>query len=206
MFKQFKNIDTAFKHIRLFSLVFLLVNCITCCYTLYISNQDIQASQSRVYVIANGKLLEAIATDRSDKLAVEIRDHVKMFHYYFYSLEPDDAIIKKNITKALYLADRTAKSEYDNLYEKGYYSASISANISQRVDEPDSISVNIAQVPYHFKYYGKLKIIRTTSIATRSIVTEGEIRITQSSDNNSHGFLIEKWNILENKDLSVEKR
>jgi len=37
-------------------------------------------------------------------------------------------------------------------------------------------------------------------------VTEGDIRITQSSDNNNHGFLIEKWNILENKDLSVEKR
>lgn len=206
MFKQFQNIDSAFRHIRLFSLAFLLVNGAICIYTLYQTSQVLKAGQNKVYVIANGKLMDALATDRREKLPVEIRDHIKMFHFYFYSLEPDDKVIKSHITKALYLADGTAKAEYDNLNETGYYSGLESGNISQQVEEPDSIQVNIDQLPYYFKYTGKLKIIRATTITTRSLVTEGYIRTTTASDNNPHGFLIERWKILDNKDVTIEKR
>lgn len=206
MFRQFQNIDSAFKHIRLFSLVFLLVNGAICIYTVYQTSQVLKAGQNKIYVIANGKLMDALATDRREKLPVEIRDHVKTFHAYFYSLEPDDKVIKSHITKALYLADGTAKAEYDNLNETGYYSGLESGNISQQVEEPDSIQVNIDQLPYYFKYFGKLKIIRATTITTRSLVTEGYIRTTTASDNNPHGFLIERWKILDNRDLNIEKR
>jgi conjugative transposon TraK protein len=206
MFKQFQNIDSAFKHIRAFSLAFLLANCTICVYTLYKTSQVLKAGQNKVYVIAGGKLMEALATDRREKLPVEIRDHVKMFHYYFYSLEPDDKVIKSHITKALYLADGSAKAEYDNLNETGYYSGLESGNISQQVEEPDSIQVNMDQQPYYFRYAGKLKIIRATTITTRSLVTEGYIRLTTASDNNPHGFLIERWKILDNRDLTIEKR
>jgi conjugative transposon TraK protein len=206
MFKQFQNIDSAFRHIRLFSLAFLLANGTICIYTLYQTSQVLKAGQNRVYVIANGKLMDALATDRREKLPVEIRDHVKMFHFYFYSLEPDDKVIKTHITKALYLADGTAKAEYDNLNETGYYSGLESGNISQQVEEPDSIQVNVDQLPYYFKYSGKLKIIRATTITTRTLVTEGYIRTTTASDNNPHGFLIERWKILDNRDLTIEKR
>lgn len=131
MFKQFQNIDSAFKHIRAFSLAFLLANCSICLYTLYRTSQVLQAGQNKVYVIANGKLMDALVTDRREKLPVEIRDHVKMFHFYFFSLEPDDQVIKSHITKALYLADGTAKAQYDDLNESGYYSSIQSANTSQ---------------------------------------------------------------------------
>ncbi len=206
MFKQFKNIDTAFKHIRAFSLAFLLANCIICLYTLYRTSQVLKAGQNKIYVIANGKLMDALATDRREKLPVEIRDHVKMFHYYFYNLEPDNEVIKAHTTKALYLADGSAKTEYDNLNETGYYSGLQSGNISQQVEEPDSIQVSIDQLPYYFRYFGKLKIIRATTITTRSLVTEGYIRTTAASDNNPHGFLIERWKILENRDIKLQKR
>jgi conjugative transposon TraK protein len=206
MFQQFKNIDTAFKHIRVFSLAFLLANCIICVYTLYKTSQVLKAGQNKIYVIANGKLMDALATDRREKLPVEIRDHVKMFHFYFYGLEPDNEVIKVHTTKALYLADASAKTEYDNLNETGYYSGLQSGNISQQVEEPDSIQVNIDQQPYYFRYYGKLRIIRATTITTRSLVTEGYIRTTTASDNNPHGLLIERWKILENRDINLQKR
>jgi hypothetical protein len=74
--------------------------------------------------------MDALATDRREKLPVEIQDHVKMFHFYFYSLEPDDKLIKAHITKALYLADGSAKAENDDLNETGYYSGLQSGNIS----------------------------------------------------------------------------
>lgn len=206
MFKQFRNIDSAFKHIRLFSLILVAATGIICCYNIYKSNETIRGAQNRVYFIANGKLLDAISIDRTEVLAVQLRKHVEMFHTYFYSLEPDDALIKKNVTKALYLADDRAKSEYDNLREQGYYAGIVAGNISQRIDV-DSIVINTDQTPYAFMFYGKLKIIRSTSIVTRSIVTEGLLRSLQTiSDNNSYGFLIEKWRIVNNKDLNIEKR
>jgi len=121
-------------------------------------------------------------------------------------LEPDEELNKKHITAALYLADNTGRQEYENLSENGYYSNIVSGNISQKVEEPDSIYIDVNKSPYYFKYYGKIKIIRSTSITTRSLVTEGVIRVISISAKNPHGFLIEKWKIVENKDLSIEKR
>ena len=207
MFKQLLNIDSAFKHVRLFSIAFLLAMVIVCCFIDYNASQVLKRGQQRIYILLNGKLLDAMAIDRADSLSVEISDHVKMFHYYFYSLEPDEAIIKKHITNALYLADNSAKQEYDNLTESQYYSNIISGNVSQQMEDPDSIQVNLNVIPYTFRYYGKLRIVRSTSITTRSLVSEGIIRVLKSVDpKNPHGFLIEHWKILDNKDLTIQKR
>src|SRR6185437_7854962 len=127
MFRQFKNIDTAFQFIRLFAILFLVANLIICVYTTYRTTTTLQKGQQKIYVLYNGKLLDAQAIERSDSLAVEIRDHVKMFHWYFYSLEPDEEVNKRHLTAALYLADISAKQEYNNLLESGYYSNIISA-------------------------------------------------------------------------------
>jgi hypothetical protein len=40
----------------------------------------------------------------------------------------------------------------------------------------------------------------------RNLITEGFLRNVARSDNNPHGFLIEKWTTIENKDLKTEKR
>src|SRR5690349_24426644 len=130
MFQQLKNIDTAFRHIRAFSLV-LIVGCIAgICFTVYKSYQLINDSNQRIYILANGKALEAWSAERKDNIPVEARDHVRMFHHYFFTLDPDDKVIQANITKALYLSDESAKRQYDNLKESRYYSNLISGNIS----------------------------------------------------------------------------
>src|SRR5580704_554710 len=103
MFRQFKNIDSSFKFIRWFSLLFLAGNIIIYCYYSYNFSQIIKTGQQRIYILMNGKLMDAFAIERSDSLKVEIADHVKMFHFYFYWLEPDEEINKKHITSALYL-------------------------------------------------------------------------------------------------------
>jgi conjugative transposon TraK protein len=207
MFKQLKNIDTAFKHIRLFSLLFLFAMVVICLFTINRATTSMRMAQQKIYVLLNGKLLDAFAINRSDSLAVEVRDHVKTFHEDFYSLQPDEDVNKKHLTAALYLADNSAQQEYEDLLEKGYYSEFVTGNITQEVPDYDSIVVDINHAPFHFFYYGKLRMIRETSIATRSLVTEGYVRVLQAvSDHNPHGFLIEHWRIIENKDLTVEKR
>ncbi|RKR80681.1 conjugative transposon TraK protein [Mucilaginibacter gracilis] len=205
MFQQLKNIDTAFKHIKAFSLVLIAACTAICAFTVFKSYQFVSNAQSHIYILANGKALEAMSAERKDNIPVEAKDHVRMFHYYFFNLDPDEKVIIANITKALYLADNSAEKMYNDLKEQGYYADLMSGNISQQVSI-DSVNVDINQYPYYFRCYAKEKIIRTSSIVTRSLITAGYLRNVARSDNNPHGFLIEKWNTLENKDLKTENR
>lgn len=205
MFRQTKNIDTAFRHIRSFSIA-VIIGCIfLTSFSMYKSYGLVTEMQGKIYILANGKALEAYAAERRDNIPVEARDHVKSFHRLFFSLDPDDKVIKANITKALYLADASAKREYDNLKENGYYSNIIAGNISQQITI-DSVKLDMNQYPYYFCCYATQFIIRTTSTVSRSLITEGFLRNVSRSDNNPHGFLIERWRTIENKDLKVENR
>ena len=205
MFTKMKNIDMAFKHVRTFTFMVVGGCMLLCGFVLYKSYQLAAITESKVYVLANGKALEALAADRKDNIPVEARDHVKSFHIDFFTLDPDDKVIQANIAKALYLADGSAKRQYENLKENGYYSNVIAGNISQQITV-DSVDVNVNRYPYYFKCYCTQKIIRTSSISYRSLITEGYLRNVSRSDNNPHGFLIERWNMLENKDLKTEPR
>lgn len=204
MFTKMKNIDTAFRYTRLFNLFFLIGCVVLCCYVVYSSNATLAANRGKVYVLVNGKLVEAIAMNRD--MPVEIRDHINTFHQLFFTLSPDEKSIQSQTAKALYLADESARRIYQNLKESGYYSSMISGNISQTI-ELDSIELDMVQTPYTFRCTGKQVITRPTSILTRSIITQGKIRTgLVQSDNNNHGFLIEKWEITENKDVKTITR
>ncbi|WP_246611272.1 conjugative transposon protein TraK, partial [Flavobacterium quisquiliarum] len=182
-----KNIDNAFRYVRGFSMLVISGCIIISCYAVYKSLQTVNLMQDKVYILANGKALEAYASERKDNIAVEARDHVKTFHKFFFTLDPDDKVIKTNITKALYLADDSAKRIYDDLKENNFYSGIISGNISQSI-QIDSVSIDIREYPYRFRCYARQSIIRTTSILKRSLLTEGALRNVSRSDNNPHGF------------------
>lgn len=205
MFKKLNNIDTAFRHVRAFTMVIIVACALISVFALYQSFKTVNRMQDKIYVLANGKAIEAYASDRRDNITVEARDHVRNFHHYFFTLDPDDKVIRLNVSKALYLADNTAKRVYDDLKESGYYSGIISGNISQGI-AIDSIQVSVANYPYYFRCYAQQQIVRPTSIMTRSLITEGNLRNVSRSDNNPHGFLIERWRTIENKDITTENR
>ena len=187
-----KNIDTAFRHIRSFTIAVVAASALLSVFALYKSYSLVSEVQSKVYILANGKALEAYAADRKDNVPVEARDHVKTFHQLFFTLDPDEKVIESNITRALYLADGSAKREYDNLKESGYYSNIIAGNISQQI-AVDSVSLDMDVYPYAFRCYATQQIIRSTSTVSRSLITQGQLRNVSRSDNNPHGFLIERW-------------
>lgn len=204
MFTKMKNIDTAFRYTRRFNLLLLVGSMVLCCFVVYSSHKTIAANRGKVYVLVNGKLVEAIATDRN--IPVEIRDHIRTFHTLFFTLSPDDKAIQTQITRALYLADGSARRIYQNMKEAGYYSSLISGNISQTI-AVDSIELDMEGTTYRFRLKGTQQITRPTSVITRSLVTQGYIRIGMvQSDNNNHGFLIERWEIVENQDIKTISR
>ncbi|WP_233421316.1 conjugative transposon protein TraK [Zunongwangia profunda] len=200
-----KNIDTAFRHIRGFTMLIIAGSVLLSCFALYKSFSLVSEMQDRIYILANGKALEAYSAGRKDNIPVEARDHVKTFHQLFFTLDPDDKAIETNITKALYLADGSAKRIYDDLKENGYYAGLISGNVNQTI-HVDSVAVDINKYPYRFRCYATQRIVRPTSITTRSLITEGALRNVSRSDNNPHGFLIERWATIANKDLKTTAR
>ena len=204
MFTHLKNIDTAFKHIKTFSIILIAANIFITCFIVYTNQQTVDKAQKTVHILYNGKVLEAVAADRKSNLPVEIRDHIKTFHEDFFNLSPDDQAIQANISRALYLADESAKHQYDNLKESGYYNNLISANISQEV-KVDSTRLEGKQFPYKFTCYATEKLIRSSSTVTRKLITQGEVRdIRQQTDNNPHGFLIQHWQVLVNRDTTIQ--
>ena len=205
MFPKAKNIETSFRHIRLFTAV-VVAGCLGLCAAVtWLSYRAIARTQGRIYILASGKALEAVAQDRKDNIPVEARDHIRSFHLYFFTLDPDEKVIDANLTHALYLADVSAKRQYDDLKETGYYAGIISGNISQEITI-DSIRLDMTSYPWYFRCFATEKIIRPSSLVTRDLLTEGWLRNTSRSDNNPHGFLIERWTILDNRDLKVEAR
>ncbi|MBZ4187614.1 conjugative transposon protein TraK [Niabella sp. 3A5MI-3] len=204
MFKKMKNIDTAFRSIRLFTIIIVVGVMLLCGYIVYRTNVTLTTNKGKVYVMVNGKLIEAVAMERN--IPVELRDHIRTFHTLFFTLSPDEKAIQTQISKALYLADGSARREYQNLKEAGYYNNIISGNISQTIDI-DSIELDMSITPYRFRCLGRQYITRPTSVLTRSIVTQGYVRTGMlQSDNNSHGFLIERWEIVSNNDIKTDNR
>lgn len=203
MFTQLKNIDTAFRHIKRFSYLLIFACIAVSCFAIYKSYQSSTDFKNHIYILANGKALEAFAADRKSNIPVEARDHIRIFHEAFFNLDPDDKQIQATVTKALYLADGSAKTQYDNLQENGFYANLIAGNISQQVSV-DSIRLDMDQYPFYFRCFATEKLVRTSSTVTRSLVTQGYLRNVSRSENNPHGFLIERWETLENRDISTQ--
>jgi conjugative transposon TraK protein len=204
MFTHLKNIETAFQHIKRLSYLLIAACTLICGFALYKSYEASANAGKHIYILANGKALEAFAADRKDNIPVEARDHIRMFHHYFFTLDPDEKVIETNIGKALYLADESARNQYNGLKEKSYYNNLISGNISQQI-KVDSVQLDMEQYPYYFKCFAIQKLVRSTSTINKLLITQGYLRNVSRSDNNPHGFLIEKWETLANRDTTINR-
>lgn len=205
-FKTLNNIESSFKQLRLFSIVFLCMCSAIMCYSVWKAYDFAEAQRQKIYVLDEGKsLMLALSQDLSQNRPVEAKEHVRRFHELFFSLAPDKSAIEGNIQRALFLSDRAAFNHYRDLAEKGYYNRLISGNINQRI-HVDSIVCNFDVYPYDVTTYARQQIIREKNITERSLITHGRLQNSVRSDNNPHGFILEGFQIMENRDLRVIDR
>jgi conjugative transposon TraK protein len=205
-FKSLRNIENSFKQIRLYALVFASVCLLVVGFSIYKSYDFAKEQREKIYVLDKGKsLMLALSQDASINRPVEAREHVRRFHELFFTLSPEKAAIEGNMQRAFNLADKTAFDYYKDLLEKGYYSRVISGNIQQRI-EVDSIRIDFNSYPYQTMTYATLYIIRSSNLTKRNLVTSSQLISAVRSDNNPQGFTIEKFTVVENKDLEVVKR
>lgn len=121
-FKSLKNIETSFKQIRLFGIVFVVMCTLITGYAVWSSYTFAEAQRQKIYVLDGGKsLMLALSQDLTQNRPVEAREHVKRFHELFFTLPPDKNAIESNIKRSLFLADKSAFNYYRDLSEKGYY-------------------------------------------------------------------------------------
>ncbi len=129
-FKSLKNIESSFKQIRIFGIVFLCLCAIVAVLAVVKSYQFAEAQRQKIYILDEGKsLMLALSQDLSQNRPVEAREHIRRFHELFFTLSPDRSAIESNINRALFLVDKTAFAYYQDLQEKGYYNRVISGNI-----------------------------------------------------------------------------
>jgi conjugative transposon TraK protein len=204
MFTHLRNIESAFQQNKRIVALVIVTSALISVVAIYFAFSSYQKASAHIYVLANGKVLEAVSADRRDNIPVEARDHIKMFHHYFFTLDPDEKVIQGNISKALYLADESARNQYDDLKEKSYYNNLISGNISQSI-RIDSVQLDMNTYPINFRCYATEKLIRSTSTISKVLITRGTLRNVSRSDNNPHGFLIEHWETLANRDTTLNK-
>lgn len=205
-FKSLLNIESNFRQLRLYSLVFAGICTVITLIAVWKSYSFAEAQRQKIYVLDNGKsLLLALSQDLSQNRPVEAREHVRRFHELFFSLSPDKAAIESNINRALLIADKSALIYYKVLMEKGFFNRLIAGNISQIV-KVDSIKCDFERYPYEVTTYARQRIMRESNITERSLVTTCRLVNSVRSDNNPQGFMLENLNIIENKDLTTYDR
>lgn len=205
-FKSLKNIETSFRQIRLFGIVFICLCAGITIYSVWSSFAFAEKQREKIYVLDGGKsLILALSQDLSQNRPVEANEHIRRFHELFFTLSPDKSAIESNIKRALLLADKSAFNHYTDFAEKGYYNRVISGNINQSV-MIDSVRCDFDSYPYRAVTYARQQIIRESNVTERSLVTRCQLLNSVRSDNNPHGFILEAFEIIENKDLKVMKR
>lgn len=205
-FKTLRNIESSFKQIRLFTFVFAVLCFGVVGVVVFKSYQFAEEQRQKIYVLDSGKsLMVALSQDMSINRPVEAREHVRRFHELFFTIAPDKNAIESNVKRAFNLADQSAFNYYKDLQEKGYYNRIISGNIQQRI-EVDSVVANFDSYPYDVKTYARQFIIRSSNLTIRNLITNCSLVNSVRSDSNPQGFSIEKFNVLENKDVETVER
>lgn len=198
-----KNLEQRIKINKIVSLAaivfaFFIVNA-----GFFFAYKMIQDSKKSIYILDNGVPVLARQTDVLLNRPVEYKAQIELFHRLFFTLAPDDSYIKENIQKSLYLMDDSAKKEYTNLREKGFYNQ-IVASSSMVSIHSDSISLDMEN--NKFRYFGKQMITRKSSVITRKLFTEGYFEDIIRSPNNPHGVLLKNWRIIDNEELSYQTK
>ena len=143
-----KNIETSFRQIRLYSIIFLVLCSVVVVWSVYSSYDFAEKQREKIYVLDGGKsLMLALSQDLSQNRPAEAREHVRRFHELFFTLSPDKSAIEHNVKRALLLADKSAYNYYSDFAEKGYYNRIIASNINQ-VLKVDSVVCNFDTYPY----------------------------------------------------------
>lgn len=198
-----KKIEDKIKLAGIISIASILASLIIVIFSLFYTYRSARNERKQIYILSGEIPLTASQTDMEVNFEIEAKNHIENFHQLFFTLPPDNVYMKKNIAKAMYLADESALKQYNTLVEQGFYN-SILSNSAILTIMTDSIVIDLNNKS--FMYYGVQRIERPSSILKRQLVTSGFIQQSIRTDNNPHGLLITQWRTELNKDIEYRPK
>ena len=198
-----KNLENKIKLVMTICVLFLTGCIVISLSSIIIAKGMVDDAHKKIYVLDGNVPILVQRTEVDETMEVEMKSHIELFHHLFFTLAPDDKYIKYTMEKAMYLVDETGVAQYNALKEIGLFNNIVgtSAVFSIFCD-----SIDLDKKKMHFKYYGRQRIERRTSILYRQLVTEGDLRKVPRTPNNPHGLLIENWRTVLNKDLEQRNK
>lgn len=204
MFQSMKNINSAFSHIRILTVVICIGAFSLSAYAVSKMAEANRMSKQEMLVIdMDGNLYNGTASTRESNIEIEARAHVLMFHELFFSFDPERAVINERKEKWVYLADNSAGVLFDQLEESGFFQNIIVSSISARLKDVETrIEQYDGGLYLSFEFSAKQKLMRSSSTSFRNLKTSGRLRILDNrSPNNAHGFMIENITIIDNSTI-----
>lgn len=165
-------------------------------------NKANERARNNGYLLHKGQRL-SLEPLRDPKRNLEIlcEGHIQSFHELFFSLEPDLAMIKRNIEeKALFMTDNSGKRLYGRLVEKRYFHDVVMRDYRYLM-ELDSIDVDYSSYPFQFTFYGKQAIEKGRFTTYRNLITSGYLQEVGRTPNNINGIKILDFKVLDNSDI-----
>ena len=99
-FKSLKNIESSFRQLRLFGMIFLAACTVVTVWSVWSSYSFAEKQREKIYVLDGGKsLMLALSQDLSQNRPAEAREHVRRFHELFFTLAPEKSAIESNVTE-----------------------------------------------------------------------------------------------------------
>ena len=198
-----KNVENKIKLAFFVSVASMVTSVLIVLIVIVHTNKLIMEERKNVYVLDAGLPLLVQRSSLDDNEEVEGMSHVNMFHSLFFNLPPDDKYIQNNIARSMYLIDESGAQLYNDLREQGFYNQLLANSILFTI-KADSIFFDVNT--HQFRYYGTERIERPTSIAYRSLVSEGFMSRVKRSEYNPHGFIIHNYKVLKNEDIETRQK
>lgn len=203
MFRILNTIETTLKKQHFILILTIISSFLSICSLSIFFLAKTISSKQVVYVVDNQGSAIALREVNEDPIA-EAKGQFRDFHYLFFNIPPDGAQIKKNIELALNLCDESGKVYFDTFKEQHFYNKLIATNTTQSI-EIDSISINNRH-PYQVELYAKVTQTRASMVVQKQLITSAQLRRTVRSINVPHGFIIEKFRIIQLKDVKIYQK
>lgn len=161
-------------------------------------------AHKKVYVIDGGVPIPVTQKDDEETLGIEAKSMVNIFHNFFFTLTPDEKYIDYTMKRAMYLIDNSGQVQYGNLKEKGFFNNIVQTNTMCTLFTD---SITLSGDSLKFVFYGRQRMERASVVVYRRLVTTGYVqRLPGRTDNNPYGLIITRWRILDNSDISSERK
>ncbi len=140
-------------------------------------------------ITKNGEVIPLQWVQQKENLEVEVLEHLRLFHSYFYGIDATN--FQSHIERALWLGDSSIDNVYRQKKADGVYNRLMQYSLVQKVISIES-EIDLTAEPYSFRTVTIFQINRGAAIDTYELVSTGKLLHLEKRNfpKNTHALLI----------------